>query len=405
MRKLLCLVLIGSMVGLGGIAKATTKSGDDKVGEDAGFAQAAQKGSHEKKPSSVGGAIRLEEPVPVVTSTPPTLDTSGATPIQGPAAVDNTAEQLAKVQCQIQAMQAELERLTPPEGSMPCGYDFGFAFMLAKPHFSNATAIHWVDGDAGTDTGSRFSFDRQVCPRFWVGYTGANGLGLRTEYWQFDAGANTNSMTATSTNQYPMSTADMGMWAGYGTSVISAEADQSLSVASGLYLTASDLELTKQINYYRATIVLGGGLRYLHMNQDFNAVVTENGLTTQSMSLYRSFQGIGPTVSIDFHHPVGTHGLAFLAKARGAYVFGDEDLDFYQDIGTDAVQYHRGISRGMATGDLEVGFEWQRRLSCGANLLLRTTYEGQIYANAGAPNCVDGDLAFEGLTFAAGITR
>ena len=56
----------------------------------------------------------------------------------------------------------------------------------------------------------------------------------------------------------------------------------------------------------------------------------------------------------------------------------------------------------VGIGEVELGFEWSRPIRCG-QLNVRGTYEGQLWAEGGAPTL--GFLGFEGFGIQVGLTR
>ncbi|MFH1264921.1 MAG: hypothetical protein ABIK89_04295, partial [Planctomycetota bacterium] len=102
-------------------------------------------------------------------------------------------DRLAALEAELAALSARLDRLpTDCSGGFcspscqPSGPYAGYAFVFAKPHFSENASYRICDTNARRDTLVPFSYDHELTPRVWFGYVGPSGLGLRYRYWQFD---------------------------------------------------------------------------------------------------------------------------------------------------------------------------------------------------------------------------
>jgi hypothetical protein len=283
----------------------------------------------------------------------------------------------------------------------PYGPYVGFAFVFARPYFSNNINLEsaLVDGAGNSMTVAiPFGYAHELTPRVWLGYVGWSGLGLRARYWQFDHDG--DPFDAAIPLGFPTQL-NAVIGSARGTAEISADAGEALHVVNGLEVHAADFELTQRLDFWQASATVGGGLRYAYLRQAFAAWL-DPGVGV--LGIRNCFEGLGPTVSIELHRPIGSRGLAVFAGARGSLLFGGADLftghfEVVQDL------YMHNADTLIGVGEAEIGLEWSRELPIGGSLLLRAGYEGQLWHEAGSPSFKIGDLGFEGFSLALGLSR
>ena len=127
--------------------------------------------------------------------------------------------------------------------------------------------------------------------------------------------------------------------------------------------------------------------------------------------LVKRFHGVGPMLTTDFYRPIGSSGLALIGKLRGSLLMGESTWwTPTSDQNTD----------DLATIlETQIGIEWRSQGPGGWEFLLRAGYENQLWLGAGTyfsgeltpghfnpgSRSNDHDMAFMGLTFAAGTAR
>ena len=278
------------------------------------------------------------------------------------------------------------------------GFHAGFAFVFAKPHFKESFQATYVDA-GGTLNMVPFSYDYALTPRVWFGYTAANGLGIRTRYWQYDQSAPPFQMN-------PLIAAQANVVSVIFPATIAATPGEILDVADELEVQTVDLEGTQKIKFGKISIVGGGGLRYALMRQVSQATVTNQGVVTKSLNWLRKFEGIGPTISVEIERPLGIKGLVVIGAFRGSLLFGEKDLNRIAVNGIDEglpVVALDNADEVLGIGELELGLEWTRQLAKGGSLFIRGTYEGQLWSDCGTPTL--GYLGFQGFGLGFGFTR
>lgn len=327
---------------------------------------------------------------------------------QDPAA---TTQRLDQIEAELAALGSRLDGIPQQCGGTscagcdccpPCGAYAGFAFVFARPHFSENHSYRIVEGTQYNQVRTLVPFPtgHEITPRIWVGYLGTSGFGLRYRYWQFDHGG------------AQVSPEDPGAgWSAYYDVKVNdyrpggyTDQGSRLAVNYGLEVHASDLELTQRVVFCDIAVNFTGGLRFGRIDQDYRATDAVDDLVVA----HRNFRGLGPIVGLDWRRPVRSWG--FFGGVRGSVLFGETDLHI------DAIDYNPADWRYreynwsdsaaiIGVAEAEIGVEWTRTLASGAILFLRFGYEGQLWLDAGSPNSCNGNLGFDGFSLAFGFDR
>jgi hypothetical protein len=190
---------------------------------------------------------------------------------------------------------------------------FGVEMVVAKPYFEDE-----VEG--GVD--SAF-YDTEISPRFYGGFSNANGFGGRVRYWQWD---HTSRLTAGSSDD-----------------------------EFRLNVQALDLEMTTQASLGAIDMMLFGGTRYGRVeHKDVNG----EGQT---------FEGFGPTVGVDLTTPIKCTNLSLLGGFRYSALYGH----------TRFTNFEKGTDDFVTGIDTQLGVQYSR-----GSLNIRALVESQLWANA-----------------------
>ena len=297
----------------------------------------------------------------------------------------------------------------------PCGFYAGYAFVFAKPYFTDgANYVSGVTGDIPPGSGNThdttsvpFSYDFEVTPRIWIGYTSRCGLGARARYWEFDhAGDAVDAVV-------PVGTGNEGVFAVIGSpwwdipSIQPQGEGIPLSITNRVELHAADFELTQQMDFCHTWVVASLGLRYASIAQSYQAETSGFLGARRALSSSASMDGLGPTLALEMRRPLGRCGWGVFAEARGSALFGEAHIRQRRvDRGTPSIDsFSRDAFTIVGVGELQFGVEWSRRFTSGSAILLRGAYEGQLWLGAGSPSHASGDLGFEGASVAIGFAR
>lgn len=264
----------------------------------------------------------------------------------------------------------------------------GVEILALRPYASDPEQLSI---SAGGDTFSLSlpdnSFD--IAPRFWLGYVGPEGLGVRGRYFQFDHNLDAETLVVEADADTP--------FFGEGRFTSSGQLD----------IYAADVEAFQQINLNRWNVRLGGGLRAGGVGRVFSFGVQELDEPPSRSELSKKFDGVGPTIFGEFRRPIGGRGIALVANARGSVLFGSERLRIanigFGLLGDELSEKHDAI---VGVGEIQLGAEWNRPLARGGNLFVSALWEGQVWSGSGAIlDVISNDIGLMGVSFGAGITR
>lgn len=227
---------------------------------------------------------------------------------------------------------------------------------------------------SGSSSGTDFDYGVSFAPRVWLGYVTSSGLGAQISWWEFDQGSSRSAAAIASADPAATQTIFSSANAG-GLSFSTAFAGISAPVGadslffdSKLRMNVGDLEATYAMELGRFAAQVGGGLRYAHIFQEYqafrsntggtfvspplvtaaigssqfmlpgmglNTTITNNttvfGPASDSIQFSHRFDGLGPTVSADGRYRIGSWGLALYGDSRAAFLFGESKVSGFQD--------------------------------------------------------------------------
>jgi hypothetical protein len=322
----------------------------------------------------------------------------------------------------------------------PSGWVGGAGVYWIQPRWTNnpAFVVNRINA-AGLNTTSTtnqtdFETDMQVAPLAWIGYVGSTGFGVRGRWWQFrdtyvaavaNPAENNPAFQQIIYSAFPL---------GAGQAITSTtNLNSALAVGSRLALDVWDVEATWQSHRGCLSYLVSGGVRYAHLAQQYNAAI-DSTLTTPVglrgvgfVDSGHSFNGVGPTGSIDLRYPVGGW-FNLYANSRGSLLFGTSRaaaVSSFRNIDQNGVQV-ASFTQAAETAsfgvlpviEMEVGGEFTWSLGY-YRLFVQTAAVGQAWFNAGnasnneiitgtavpdESSDSDAVLGFIGLKLAAGVT-
>ncbi len=335
-------------------------------------------------------------------------------------------DRLAQIEAELAELGARLDEIPPKRSkvsstgthcSQARGLYAGYAFVFAKPHFSDG--VNYIrevtrdippgSGNIHSTTSVPFSYDYELTPRAWVGYTRPDGLGIRARYWQFDHAGDIADLVV------PVGTGNEGVMAvigsRWGTESIQPYAEGlPLHITNSVELHAADFELTQQIDFHHTCGTASMGLRYASIHQSYLAEHTfdyAGALMHRSLFNRHDFESLGPTAALEMRRSLGGSGWAVFADARGSVLFGERDIRYarYDEVSPSLDSFRRDDFHVVGVGELQFGIEWSRWLRYGGAMFVRAAYEGQLWHAAGSPSHSTGDLGFEAASLAIGFSR
>ncbi len=341
------------------------------------------------------------------------------------------------------AVNVAVYQCKPPDapGSDPAeaGWMGGAALYYLKPYLQNNTAyVTTIAPGTPTSVVTQSSFPWQYEPAaaFWLGYSLPGGLGVRARYFYFDQTSSSIDLTNTTTpapatqttinpplaNFLPLSTGGTA-FGSPGTVLNSGIGTDVLSFSSNLRIHAFDVEATYAWQGDGWTLLASAGGRYLTLDQDYNASLTNNGAgkgvnEVQLLEATRNFRGGGPVASLLGQVYFGRTGLSLVGSVRGSFLVGgnDEHVNFTQIVNDPNGVIPPGIPRNAAAdapggselrprvtvAELELGLQYDVSMG-GVNVFVRASVVSQTYFDAGNASQGMGNLALFGVQGAAGI--
>ncbi len=280
-------------------------------------------------------------------------------------------------------------------GTTP-GLYVGFELVWVKPYFRNQSAYYIDYNQPDTIAVTSFDTNFDVTPRVWLGYTTDCGLGVRARYWQYDH--STPGKSAVSTSDYSlMAVCATDVFYGFASTN---GVGQTLTATHGLELHTFDVEVTQDFNWWRTSVTLGAGVRYVKMQQDYTATIYGEA-PIDMISLSHGFEGAGPTVAIDLRRRIRESPFYITAGARESILFVRAGQDMYEDYWGYGDHQSSICEEIRAITEIRLGVEYRRHMAYSSTLIVRGGYEGQIWHDAGGPNFDSGDLGLHG--FSAGF--
>lgn len=303
-----------------------------------------------------------------------------------PADVD---ARFATMQAEIDRLRSdvsEIERLPPVDyytslhgcGRPVGGWYGGVELVVVQPHFqSNSDLVAgYILGGSPPDlddidldllddyvppdifASAQPTYGPQATPRFVGGVRNDDGLGLRARFWWLNSSADTHQDPFTFTLL-----------------------DQSLR------LQAYDFEVTQLTCLGSLEIELGAGFRYAH-TETSTTVEPPFGFAFPSR-FETTFDGVGPTASMQIRRPFASENWALVGAVRGSLLFGDSAYE-YSALITDEIVFP--ISGGEIPQDLapvlesQVGLErnwWGERTRIAFRASLEAQWWGSSVASIG----------------------
>jgi hypothetical protein len=278
--------------------------------------------------------------------------------------------------------------------------------------------------DTATVTRVDLSHHMDVAPMLWLGYAGPGGLGGRVRWWCFSQASSQTQMFPPSTGPTEVtlvSAAPLGPQ-------LFANTDKGQSAAfaatSALEMQVGDIEVFQDFAGCKWDVLLSGGVRIAHLNQDYSAFVTESAGASalhETLISGHNFTGAGPVLAAEGRRGLGC-GLALYGSVRGALLYGSARQNVLStgspgDPSPTAGSDHR--DKVLPVGELELGLEYGRCVGP-AWLFGQIGLVGQDWlgagnasrtATAGVPTgfpifnaTVDNDLGLLGLAVRVGVS-
>lgn len=282
------------------------------------------------------------------------------------------------------------------------GFYAGSAAIWSKPHFKEAFEYSETNSATGQQTLNPFQYDYKVTPKIWVGFKNAEGLGIKASYWSFDADGAVRNNTSDGITLFGAHAVTVI----FPANIIAAVPGDTLQTSSNLQAQITNLYASYSTSVKEVEINGGVGLRYARLRQTLAATVS--GFAPASLNWERAYDGVGPSVALDVKKRFGCRGISMIAKGNGALLYGTKTIDrtVIGDISSPQASPFLMLEEAdevVGIGEFGFGFEWARKMGSGSELAVTGTYDGQLWAEAGAPTL--GFLGFQGFGLGVELRR
>jgi hypothetical protein len=269
---------------------------------------------------------------------------------------------------------------------------------LMQPEFGTNPAF--LVNSAGATRQVDFSHNLDVAPFVGLAYVSERGWGIRGRWFEFDHGASSAYAAApaeTITGISPFALARTPI-------------NGTITASSNLAVNVFDIEATCSIDGPKWWHLLGFGVRYAHMSQDYRASLANNGTHTD-LTAGHNLNSVGPMLSLEAKRRIGESGFAVYGQMHGAILFGNAKDNQYAVVNGVPLQLIREESRVLPVGELEVGAEYSKNVGR-ASVFVQVGFVGQIWWGGGNASNLEAvsfsstsnsNFGFIGLALRAGV--
>jgi hypothetical protein len=287
----------------------------------------------------------------------------------------------------------------PPR--QPCGYViFWGGTYLMEPVFQTNAAFVRTGGGATRQTD--FTNHLNFAPQAGIGFCTPSGWGFRMRWFNYFESGNFDGVAGPGETLSAATPLTLGAF----------NQAKAIQTSSNMRLDSWEWEGTCSVNQGAWSLLLGTGLRYAHISQDYAAFLTNTTGSLTAITAGHNFNGVGPTFSSDGRLPVGGGNLALYGKLRFSLLFGESRED-YTGVppGAPITNLSRSQTQVLPVGEMEVGAEYSKAWGP-ARLLVQAGFVGQIWWNGGNASNVDPlaastasgtNFGFVGLALRAGL--
>ena len=253
---------------------------------------------------------------------------------------------------------------------------YGGVYFLQPVFETNpAFVISGAGGNVSRQVDFGYSLD--VAPAVWIGYVSERGWGVRGRWFMFDHDSSANHTTAPGETVTGMSVHALGQVPIAG----------AVSASSKLAIQVVDFQGTCTFDGPRWSHLLGIGVRYTHMNQDYHATLA-NAVTQIDLASSHTFNSAGPSFSFETKRRIRESGFSIYGQLHAAILFGNAD-ESYTAINNGTPQaFTRSQADVLPVGEIEVGAEYCHNIGR-ARLFLQAGFAGQAWLGGGNASNVD----------------
>ena len=253
---------------------------------------------------------------------------------------------------------------------------YGGVYLL-QPVFQTNPAFVVSSGGGNFTRQVDFGNHLDVAPNIWLGYVSERGWGVRARWFQFDQNSSTTFAAAPGETITGMSPLALG----------NVPVNGAIAASSHLAVNVFDLQATCTYETPRWTHLLGVGVRYTSMSQDYQAgiISAANNIILASS---HDLNGAGPCFSLETKYRLAETGFFLYGQIYGSVVFGQAS-ESSSVINNGVLQQFTGNPNSvLPVGELEIGAEYQKNVGR-AKVFLQAGFNGQIWWGGGNASNLD----------------
>lgn len=258
---------------------------------------------------------------------------------------------------------------TQPSCYRTCGLVAGVEATFLKPNIKGGDIT--MDGGyyaVRNQTLADFE-EMQGAPRLWIGFENEDGLGIRTRYWDFAAGARgTDGFLGTPPNFND---------AGFGQATVE------------LQTYTIDLEVYKHFKGDVWDIIATGGFRYGHRELSESLFAFDRADRVNAFSsLLDQAGGAGLTGALELGRRLGDSNFELFGTTRGSVLWGNAQSRYLGALSVNgATAYQSILADDNATTtifEFQLGLRWSRPVKClSAEVFSHLAFEYQVWDTDG----------------------
>lgn len=249
--------------------------------------------------------------------------------------------------------------------------------LLVQPTFETNPAFVVTRGGGNISQQFDFSQNLEVAPNLWLGYVSERGWGLRGRWFQFDHDSTASYAAAPGETISGISGFPQG----------NVPVTGAILATSQLGINVLDFQATYSNDGPKWSYLLGIGVRYTHLGQDYRATLG-NDITRIDLSSSHNLNAAGPSFSLEGKRRIGESGFAVYGQLHGAILFGSAHEDYSATNNGNYQEFTRSQRDVLPVGEIELGLEYGQNVGR-ARLLLQTGFTGQVWWGGGNASNLD----------------
>jgi Legionella pneumophila major outer membrane protein precursor len=271
---------------------------------------------------------------------------------------------------------------------------------LLHPVFQTNPAFAVTSAGGNISRQVDFGYRLDAAPTIWLGYVNERGWGVRGRWFEFDQTSSATFGAAPGETVTGMSPLALG----------NVPVNGAVAATSRLAVNVVDLQGTYTYESPRWTHLLGLGVRYTSLTQDYQAAISAPA-TNLNLTASHDLTGAGPCFSLETKYRLAETGFSLYGQIYGSIVFGHAG-ESYSALNNGVRQQMTGNPNSiLPVGELELGAEYQKHVGR-ATLFLQAGFNGQIWWGGGNASNLDGvgassathnNFGFLGIALRAGV--